>query len=155
MEKDFRKRNMFRISEPKAEEYLQKSELQYFRYGIDALDADVDCRKVPSFIMNAPDFVVFGRGTNNPYFFEVKTLKNTLKLKNRDVVAYRRWNDEMEVVFFIYDVDNDSYLKIFFRTLMTIIANNRDNIPTKAYPENRYKTYYDIPKEVLPNFTNF
>tara|TARA_Y100000593_G_C4258582_1_gene310962 strand:- start:363 stop:833 length:471 start_codon:yes stop_codon:yes gene_type:complete len=151
----FKIRNKTIIAEPKAEEYLKVNNIDHVRYGIDALHTDIDLRKVPPFIMNAPDFIVLGKDTNVPYFLEVKGFKGTIKIKEKDIRSYRRWDSKMGLIFFIYDTENNEYCKIFFIDLMRIIRTNSDKIPIKTYPENRSKKYYDIPKKLLPDFDNF
>jgi len=151
-DKDFKLRNRNRIAEPKAIEYLNRRMTPFIRAGLDALDCNAPIWKIPALIRAIPDFIIFNQH-EQPLFFEAKGFANKVKLKIRDLKNYRLWNSHLEIVFFLYDVKNEAYCEVMFSEIVRIITERKPEI--KSYPESLDNTYYEIPVEWLPDFTNF
>ena len=150
-DKDFKLRNRNRVAEPKAIEYLDRRQIQFIRCGIDALDCNAPIWKIPSFVRAIPDYIVFIEG--QPLFFEAKGFVDKVKLKIRDLKNYRAWNNQLEVLFFLYDVKNEAYCEVMFSEIVKIVKEKFPEI--KSYPEHPSNTYYEIPISWLPDFSNF
>lgn len=153
---DFKKRNQNRVAEDKVEEYLNKRNVNYLRYGLDHLDSELPIYKIPSLIRSAPDYIIFknyDEKDNNPIFVEAKGFVNNVKLKLADMKNYAKWNAHMEIMFILYDVKEDAYCSVMYNTIVKIISDKKPEI--KSYPENPNNRYYEIPTHWLPDFTNF
>ena len=148
----FNLRNKNRIAEPKAVEYLNRRMVPFIRIGLDALDCDAPIWKIPAFIRAIPDYIIFNQ-YKQPLFLEAKGFVGTVKLKVRDLKNYRAWNDQLEVVFFFYNIKDDTYCEVMFNEIVRIIKERKPEI--KSYPEHVDNTYYEIPTHWLPDFTNF
>ena len=151
-DKDFKLRNINRIAEPKAIEYLERRQVQFISSGLDALDCGGPIWKIPSFIRAMPDFIIFNQ-YDQPLFLEAKGFKGMVKLKIRDLKNYRFWNDHLEIILFLYDISNQAYCEVMFNEIVKIIIKRKPEI--KSYPEHPDNKYYEIPIHWLPNFTNF
>ena len=151
-DKDFKLRNRNRIAEPKAIEYLDRRMIPFIRTGLDALDCNAPIWKIPSFIRAMPDYIIFNQH-GQPLFFEAKGFKGCAKFKIRDLKNYRKWNNHLKVIFFLYNVEDGSYCELMFNEIEKIIKNTKPEI--KAYPESFNNKYYEIPISSLPDFTNF
>ena len=152
METDFATRNKSRIGEPKAMEYLERRQTRFMRFGLDALDTDYPIWKIPSPIRSAPDWIIFN-DYDEAFFFEAKTFRGEAKFKIHDMKNYRRWNNDMPIIFFLYDIGNKAFCEVTFNELTHIIVNNKLEI--RSFPENENNRYYSIPISILPDFTNF
>ena len=149
---DFKKRNKNKIAEQKAEESLDKRNIRYIRYGIDYLDSELPICKIPPLIRSAPDYIVFNK-YNDPLFFEAKGFKGFVKLKIKDLSNYAKWNVHMQIIFFLYNVEEKTFCEIMFNEIVKIIERTKPIV--KAYPENPNNKYYEIPTSSLPDFSNF
>ena len=149
---DFKLRNANRVTETRAEEYLERRSIKYVRYGLDYLDSELPIYKIPSLIRSAPDYILF-TDYDAPLFFEAKGFKGCAKFKIRDLKNYRKWNNHLQVIFFLYNVEDGTYCEVMFNEIEKIIKNTRPEI--KSYPENINNKYYEIPISSLPDFTNF
>ena len=151
-DKDFKLRNRNRIAEPKAIEYMERRQVKYVRSGLDALDSNAPIWKIPIFIRSMPDYIIFNQ-YEQPLFFEAKGFKGMVKLKIRDLKNYRIWNNHLEIILFLYDIENKAYCEVMFNEIVRIIKERKPEI--KSYPESLENTYYEIPTHWLPDFTNF
>ena len=149
---DFKLRNSNRVTETRAEEYLERRNIKYVRYGLDSLDSELPIYKIPPFVRSAPDYILF-TDYNSPLFFEAKGFKECAKFKIRDLKNYREWNKCLPVIFFLYNVKDGTYCEVMFNEIERIIRNTKPEI--KAYPESINNKYYEIPISSLPDFTNF
>ena len=149
---DFKLRNLSRIAEPKAEEYLARRMVPFIRSGLDALDFDGPIWKIPEFIRSMPDYIIFNQ-YEQPLFLEAKGFRNMVKLKIRDLKNYRLWNSQLEIIFFLYDIENRAYCEVMFNEIVRIVKERKPEI--KSYPENADNKYYEIPTHWLPDFSNF
>jgi len=140
-EANFKIRNSNRIAETKAEKYLKEMNFGYLRYGLDHLDSELPIFKIDPFVRSAPDYIVFYHN-GNPTFFEAKGFVGLVKLKLRDLHNYKKWNDYLNIIFFLYDVKNSTYCKISFFEIVRIIKETSPDI--KSYPENINNKYYEI-----------
>ena len=145
---DFKKRNKNKIAEQKAEESLDKRNIRYIRYGLDYLDSELPIYKIPPLIRSAPDFIIFNR-VNNPIFYEIKGYMTYVKLKLEDIKSYGKWNNYMDVLFFLYNIKDNHYTEIRYNKVVEIIDFIRPKI--KAYPEDQNNKYYEISPSELPH----
>ena len=147
--KYFKSRNNNRVTEPKAIEYLTKRKIRHVRFGLDALDSDAPIWKIPESLRAIPDYIVFSK-YDQPYFFEAKGFVGKVKLKTRDLRNYKTWNEYLEIIMFLYNIPDDSYLQIQFNQIVKIIKEQKPEI--KSYPESKNNTYYELPVNWLPDF---
>ena len=145
---DFKKRNKNKIAEQKAEESLYKRNIRYIRYGLDYLDSELPIYNIPPLVRSAPDFIIFNR-FNKPLFFEIKGYMSYVKIKLEDIKYYEKWNNHMDILFFLYNVKDDKYIEVTFNKIMEIINFIEPKI--KAYPESPDNKYYEIPISEIPN----
>ena len=110
----FKKRNKNKIAEHKAEESLYKRNIRYIRYGLDYLDSDLPIYNIPSLIRSAPDLIIFNRA-NESLFYEIKGYVDFVKLKLEDIKNYDKWNNHMEILFFLYNIKEDNYIERLMR----------------------------------------
>lgn len=144
----FKKRNKNKIAEHKAEESLYKRNIRYIRYGLDYLDSDLPIYNIPSLIRSAPDLIIFNRA-NESLFYEIKGYVDFVKLKLEDIKNYDKWNNHMEILFFLYNIKEDNYIEITYNKIKEIIHFINPTI--KAYPESPDNKYYEIPRAELPH----
>ena len=149
---DFKVRNKNKVTEVEAEQYLKRRMTKYIRYGLDHLDSELPIYKIPALIRSAPDYIVFNK-YNDPLFFEAKGFKGFVKLKIKDLSNYAKWNAHMQIIFFLYNVEEKTFCEIMFNEIVKIIERTKPII--KAYPENPNNKYYEILIKDLPDFTNF
>ena len=152
MEADFKKRNVSRIAELKAIEYLDRRQMKWIRYGLDSLDSLLPIWKIPSLVRSAPDYITFDED-DNPLFIEAKAFRKIVKIKLRDMKNYNKWNNHLGICFFLYDVINESSCMIMFNDLVAIIKTKDPVI--SSYPENPDNKFYEIEIGWLPDFTTF
>ena len=149
---DFKSRNKNRVTEIAGEEYLKRRMIPYIRYGLDSLDSKLPIYKIPPLIRSAPDYIIFNK-YNQPLFFEAKGFKSYVKIKLKDLHNYKKWNNHMQVIMFLYNVVEKTYCEVMLNELIKIIEKTKPIV--KAYPESPNNKYYEIPVSSLPNFSNF
>ena len=152
MTSDFTARNKNKITEKIAEEYLDRRQIKYLRYGLDHLDSELPIWKIPSLVRSAPDYIIFTED-GEPLFFEAKGFKKMVKIKLRDLKNYAKWNNHLQIILFFYDVENQAYCELMFNEILKI--KNLKKPKTKAYPESPTNLYYEIPTNWLPDFTTW
>ena len=81
---------------------------------------------------------------------EAKSFKYIIKVKIRDLEAYKEWNKLMKLYVLFYDIIENCFLCIALDKLVYIIENNPTEIA--SYPESKTNTYYIIEKKWLPTF---
>ena len=152
MTTDFKLRNNNKITEKMAEEYLDRRMVRYIRYGLDHLDSELPIYKIPALVRSAPDYIIFTED-DNPLFFEAKGFKDVVKIKLRDLNNYKKWNNHLKVILFLYNVKEECYCELMFNEMVKIIENRKPDV--RAYPENPNNLYYEIPTSWLPEFTTW
>jgi hypothetical protein len=140
--------------EEKAVQYFKSRGCQIVRYGPEKINKNMPWYDVPRIIRNTPDYIC---STPNILFLEVKTLKNnTCKLKVNDLKSYKYWNKYMSLYFFVNNADTGfkevSILHIGL--IEEIIRKNMKSIPMGYFDNNKDKKYWDIPKELFPDWRN-
>jgi hypothetical protein len=100
---DFKRREgtMGDIAEPAFEQWATARRIEYDRFGITHSNIDAFWT-VPAFVRKAPDFLCRGK---RPFFCEIKGKGRAphTKIKHQDLEQLVRWNEELEVWFFVFD----------------------------------------------------
>lgn len=98
--------------------------------------------KLPPFVRNTPDFVVeqpTAKATKK-YLVECKgTGGKVLKLKVDYMPIAKRWNDELELYFFIHDSTNNENYLVDFLSIWTLCQSS----PIETF-EDDGKEYYAV-----------
>ena len=125
------------IAEQKCEQYLDSKNVCWHKYGFDNHNMPKDkFVKVPKTIRSIPDYVCV---SSVPFFIEAKGFKNTLKIKEDDIISYNFWNNIMDLYFYFYDCGKQKqHIMTCLKLLDTI-----DISETGRYPDNN-KLYYKI-----------
>lgn len=125
------------IAEQKCEQYLDSKNVCWHKYGFDNHNMPKDkFVKVPKTIRSIPDYVCV---SSVPFFIEAKGFKDTLKIKEDDIISYNFWNNIMDLYFYFYDCGKQKqHIMTCLKLLDTI-----DISETGRYPDNN-KLYYKI-----------
>ena len=149
MEKDFKKRNSHRIAEEKAEQWMNRHDFPFIRYGMDSLDSGLKIWRIPIFVRSAPDYIVF-KNKDNPSFLEAKGFLDTIRLKVRDMRTYWTWNKHLPIIMLLYNITSNKYCEVPYKDVIDIITTKKPKVG--SYPENVNNKFYEIKEEWLPDF---
>ena len=149
MEIDFKKRNNNRIAEEKGEQWMNKHNYPFIRYGMDSLDSGLKIWKIPIFVRSAPDYIMF-KNEYNPSFLEVKGFVNTIRLKSRDLREYWIWNTHLPITMLLYNITSNKYCEVLYKDIVDIVTTKKPKVG--SYPENVNNKFYEIKEEWLPDF---
>ena len=124
--------------------YCARNNITYARYGMDQLNSGITGKEfitIDKMVRNSPDYIMISRGT---YFVEVKGCKDSLGMKLSDIESYRKWNEIMPVLYFVYSATFNQYKMIEHENFVNIIGI----CETKRYPDNN-EEYYSVPWRLL------
>ena len=124
--------------------YCARNNITCARYGMDQLNSGITGKEfitIDKMIRNSPDYIMISKGT---YFVEVKGCKDSLGMKLSDIESYRKWNEIMPVLYFVYSATFNQYKIIEHENFVNIIGI----CETKRYPDNN-EEYYCVPWRLL------
>ncbi len=124
--------------------YCARNNITCARYGMDQLNSGITGKEfitIDKMVRNSPDYIMISRGT---YFVEVKGCKDSLGMKLSDIESYRKWNEIMPVLYFVYSATFNQYKMIEHENFVNIIGI----CETKRYPDNN-EEYYSVPWRLL------
>ena len=138
-------------AESRAESYFSKAGYFIARYGLNAKDVKDAYRvwhHIPPVLTGTPDFIMVVKDI--PYFLEVKSCADYLKMKMHDIDIYKKWNNklfpEVRLLMFVYSTSKNEHFIFTFDKLLRLVRQN--NYPIERYKNNN-KPYYKIPVEDL------
>ena len=124
--------------------YCARNNITCARYGMDQLNSGITGKEfitIDKMVRNSPVYIMISRGT---YFVEVKGCKDYLGMKLSDIESYRKWNEIMPVLYFVYSATFNQYKMIEHENFVNIIGI----CETKRYPDNN-EEYYCVPWRLL------
>lgn len=146
----FTKRNGGFLAEEKAVTFYNDLGFNPVRAGLDALNKPIsplEWIKIPRYVRNLPDMIIFT--PKGPRFLECKGGYENVHLKINDLKSYHYWNEQMDLIMFIYSTKTASAYRCGFSNLIKDLKESSYNV--NEYPENKEK-YYIIP---IKDFTLF
>tara|TARA_R100000808_G_C2153381_1_gene163506 strand:+ start:4518 stop:4958 length:441 start_codon:yes stop_codon:yes gene_type:complete len=135
----FKERNKSNIGEEQCEKYLESKGVTYTRYGFDCL-FDVHWKKfmlIPEFLRCTPDYMVMT--DDKAMLLEAKYCGEILRLKVDDMRQYGKWNDIVDVFFFIYSSTKRTHKILNYKKLINLASM----CEIDRYEDNN-KPYYKI-----------
>ena len=118
---DYHQRNKNNTAEDYFDEWAEKNNLIFERFGFDQLNSNIqgsDFGKIPKFIRNRPDYVVIGKKAQ---FVEVKGGTDKIRMKQSDLKSYSKWNEEMELYYFFYSSQYKTHKIIKHEDLLKVL----------------------------------
>lgn len=132
-----REKTLGDIAESAFEQWAETKEIEIERYGLHRPKIK-RFWMIPSLIRKTPDYLCYGKV---PFFCEIKGTGQArhTKIKEEDMVEFARWNDELQLWFFIYDNYRFQVAFVDFITMLNLCKES----PVGTFPDKN-KVYYRI-----------
>ena len=136
----FKDRMKCNRAEIEFEKWCELNNIKFYKYGIDNHPFGSDFFKVEKKIRSTPDYIA----KNDRFcFVEVKGCKNNIKIKEKDIEAYKFWNNLMPLNYCFYSIIKNELKIISHSRLMELIPMcETGNYPDATIHDD--KLYYKI-----------